>query len=239
LGGVAGVFAGNAIGSNNAASTGIRCENATATEVPRVAEGDNRLDDRANNIIAIASRAGLNEAQKAVQIVQSIICVYFPNHASSVEGIEFRESVENGLEVSPAGTRSGAGATGRIYVSRQFLQGTTSQFFARRVLQVRHELQHIEQYQSGMTGQGNRRQREFLAHATVALSNEVEGTGRMSRTTRRDVIDEALRHYYCMPDADQVRHRTLRDDLLRRRETLVRSGRLSTQTELPSSCPTE
>ena len=49
--------------------------------------------------------------------------------------------------------------------------------FARRVLQVAHELQHVQQQRDGMRGNRNEEKREFLAHSWGALEPAKTGTG--------------------------------------------------------------
>jgi hypothetical protein len=84
---------------------------------------------------------------------------YYPTEATKVAAVIYSESV-TGLRTTRAGT--GPTATGIIAVGRDFIDNTTETFFARRVLQVGHELQHIDQYRAGMIGANNKAKREFL-----------------------------------------------------------------------------
>src|SRR4029434_2394391 len=94
--------------------------------------------------------------------------------------------------------------TGIITVGRDFIDHTTDRFFARRVLQVGHELRHIDQYRAGMIGPSNKAKREFLAHYWTALAAEKPGTGCVNKATRVAMIDCALANCHCMNPTDRA-----------------------------------
>jgi hypothetical protein len=106
---------------------------------------------------------------RAVRAVWSILRTYYPTEAAKVAAVVYSEGVQ-GLRTTRAGT--GPTATGIITVGRTFVEHTTDRFFARRVLQVGHELRHIDQYRAGMIGPANKAKREFLAHSWTAFARK-------------------------------------------------------------------
>lgn len=203
-----------------------------ATDVGRQAQGQaNALDARATAIIATATGAGENSA-KALQVVNDMICVYMPSQASKVRKINYY-SAEPGLGVKSVGT--GATTRGDICVGDNFLTGTTRANLSRRLLQLAHELEHIEQYRTGLAGQNNRPLREFLAFYHEALADEFIGTRRMPDNTRKDLIDGALGQYNCFSTELQTTHRSKQQDLLTRRQT-VNGTNGNDPTSPPTGC---
>jgi hypothetical protein len=167
-----------------------------------------------------------------VTVVQNIIRQYYPSEISKVSKIEYEED-EPGLDVTSVGT--GPTTRGRITVGRYFVENTNRRHFARRVLQTGHELQHIDQWRSGMAGSNRQNEREFLAFHREALAPELPGTGRVSHATRRTLIDAALGYYYCLDEEKQKEYAQQRQELLARREIENRSGG-NEPTEPPTSC---
>jgi hypothetical protein len=157
------------------------------------------LDATAQRIIAAAQNTSVPEDQRAVQVVRDILNTYYPGDVSKVADVRWQAGL-NGLETQAV---NGPTATGVIFVGRQFLQGTNATFFARRVLQVGHELRHIDQHRQNLGGPANKVKREFMAHCWTALAGELPGTGCLPATMRLAIIDCALRFYYCMSAADQ------------------------------------
>lgn len=161
----------------------------------------NALDATARAIIAEAQDPKLGVYGRAVRAVWSILRTYYPTEATKVAAVVYSERVR-GLQTTRAGT--GPTATGIITVGRTFIENTTSTFFARRVLQVGHELRHIDQYRAGMIGPANKAKREFLAHCWTALAPEKPGTGCVARATRVDIIDCALAYCHCMSATERA-----------------------------------
>lgn len=210
----------------------IACEGAP-TAPPRAAQGtQNTLDARAQGIIDIASGTGSIES-KAVAAVTQIICQYYPSDAAIVSGVRYNGSLQ-GLDTTSVGR--GATTTGTIGVGNYFVQNTTAAYFARRVLQVGHEVQHIRQYRSGLAGANNTDEREFLAFAENGLADEFEGTGRMSRSTRLTIIDAAIGYYQCFSEELKTRHQSRFTQLRTRRAEIVDSGRVRDPEAEPSAC---
>jgi hypothetical protein len=177
----------------------------------------NALDATAKAIIAAAQDPKLGIYGRAVRAVWSILRTYYPTEATKVAAIVYSEMVR-GLQTTRAGT--GPTATGIITVGRDFIDHTTDRFFARRVLQVGHELQHIDQYRAGMIGPANKAKREFLAHCWTALAAEKPGTGCVARATRMAIIDCALAYCHCMSAAERSRYTAHERRLLDLRSSL-------------------
>jgi hypothetical protein len=180
------------------------------------------VDADAQRIIALAQDTSRPIGQRAVAAVRAIIDQYFASDASKINQIVY-DQAEPGLEITLRG--SGPSTTGIIRVGRYFVENTTQRHFARRVLQVRHEIEHVEQQRAGMAGEHRQDEREFIAFYHEALATELPGTGRMQHSTRVHAIDAALGYYYCLSSDLQQSNTTRRDELVRRRgEAVRRSG---------------
>lgn len=202
------------------------CVKSVATGIQKA--GDNPLDEKAKRIIQAAKDTSKPIDQRAIDAVNNIVRTYYD--PSLVEKVVYDEK-DPGLTTSPVGR--GRDIKGEITVGKYFIEHID--FFARRVLQVGHELQHVQQQRSGMGGHAKKNEREFLAFHWEATQPEKAGTGRMPHSTRVSLIDEALRNYYCMPDADQKRYADKKAELLRLRGSEERaSGR--GHTEPPKEC---
>jgi hypothetical protein len=181
------------------------------------------VDQNAQNIIDLAQDRSRPINERAVAVVQAIITNYYPNEASKISRIIYREN-ERGLHITYEGR--GASTTGILEVGRYFVENTTQRHFARRVAQVRHEIEHVEQQRAGMVGERRQDEREFFAFYHEALFQELPGTGRLQHSTRVQLIDGALGYYYCLSADLQTANSTRRDELIARRSTEVqRSGR--------------
>jgi hypothetical protein len=219
----------------------FQANNALA-ESPAPVQSRCTLDANALSIIAAAQDARAPIDVRARETVRRIIGTYYPADAAKVSGVQFLELVRGsdgamrplqGLETVSEGT--GPATRGLIRIGRDFIDGTNAQFFARRVLQVGHELRHIDQWRTGMTGPARSPEREFLAHAWTALTPEMPGTGCMPHATRVRIIDAALGNLNCLAPAERARHAQTAATLiaLRAREEQA-SGRPATPA--PSTC---
>jgi hypothetical protein len=177
----------------------------------------NPLDATARAIITAAQDPKLGIYGRAVRAFWSILRTYYPTDATKVAAVVYSERVK-GLQTTRAGT--GPTATGIVAVGRDFIDHTTNTFFARRVLQVGHELQHIDQYRAGMIGPSNKAKREFLAHYWTALAPEKPGTGCVTRATRAAIIDCALAYCHCLSAADRAHYSAHERRLLDLRRSL-------------------
>ena len=205
---------------------------ASTTPPARAAQGRaNPLDSTATNIINIATNTSLNNAQKSQRLITAIICYYYPQHQSLVRNILY---VANTAGLMTTRIGRGSNALGDITVGDYFIQQTTRRGIARRVLQLGHELRHILQYRRGLIGRSNKNEREFLAFHENALADEFVGTGRMSNSTRRNLIDAALGYYYCFSHQLQRQYDSQRRALLTRRRQI--NSRTGKPTTAPTSC---
>jgi hypothetical protein len=184
----------------------------TATAAP--AASTSALDDQALAIINAAQAAQPAAAERGKAVVRQIIDTYYADRASTVRGITY-ESGDPGLTTTSGG--QGATSTGSIAVGDYFLTNTTRAGFARRVLQVGHELEHIQQYRSGLGGGTHRHEREFLAFYHEGTGAALAHTGRVAHATRVSLIDEAIRHYNALSDDDKRRYADQYNDLLAKR----------------------
>jgi hypothetical protein len=180
-----------------------------------------QLDQTAKDIIRDAQDTTRDVGVRAVAAVLAIIRAYFPAQQSKVSGVTY-DQTDPGLTTTSQGT--GATAKGQIAVGQSFVEHTTSQGLARRVLQVAHELEHIDQYRSGLGGAAHRHEREFLAFYHEALAQEVAHTGLMQHSTRIALIDEALGHFACLDAALQKQYSDKQQELLARRAAELKAG---------------
>lgn len=129
----------------------------------------------ADAIVTSAKDSHVPLGDRAVAAVKSIVREYYD------ESMLVYDENEGGLSTTPVGR--GSGIKGKITVGKYFIEHIDA--FARRVLQVGHELQHVQQQRDGMGGPRNKDKREFLAHSWGALEPEKNGTGRLPDAQRR------------------------------------------------------
>lgn len=191
------------------------------------------VDADARRIIAIAADTNQPVATRAVATVQAIIAQYFAADASKIAEIVYDDS-QPGLESTFRG--HGAATTGIVRVGRNFVAQTTQRHFARRVLQVRHEIEHVEQQRAGMAGRNRQDEREFIAFYHEATATVLRGTGRLQHSSRVELIDAALGYYYCLSSQLQESNAARRDELVSRRREEVRRSNRTDLGEAPTSC---
>jgi hypothetical protein len=124
------------------------------------------------------------------------------------------------LTTTPAAKAPKGSEQGSIASSDDFLDHTTKQGFARRVLQVGHELMHVEQHRQGMGGSKKSAEREFLAYAWESTAAEVAGTGRMNSGTRLSLIEGAIKNYNLLDEEHQKRYQGEYDKVVKMKEAL-------------------
>jgi hypothetical protein len=184
------------------------------------------LDDRARAIITAAQATTPGIDERAVNAVWAIINTYYSDKKSMVSGVSYSAS-EPGLLTTSHGT--GDKSTGSIAVGHYFVTNTSDAYFARRVVQVGHELEHIQQHREGKGGEGHRHEREFLAFYHEGLNAALAHTGRISHSTRVDLMDQAIRNYNAMTDEQKRQYADKYRDLLERRtEEQRKSGHATT-----------
>lgn len=216
-------------GAGNAAVTRLLARDEAGTTTKPSAS---TLDAKAQAIVDAAQDASKPLAERAVQAVKRIIATYFSAEDELVKGVDYKKD-EPGLNTEVGTAKD---AKGRIDVGDSFVNNTTKAGFARRVIQVDHELEHIRQHRAGMGGPKTKNLREFLAFHREALAPEFAGTGKVSHATRVDLIDAALKNYFCMSDDQQKEHAGKKDELLKVRPDHVEKSH-KTFPEPPSSCP--
>jgi hypothetical protein len=195
----------------------------------------NPLDDKAKAIIGKAKDTTVDADKRAVQLVNDIITEYYAGDAAKVDRVVFDDAkAGSGLDTVSVG--SGPTTKGKISVGNYFVNNVDS--FARRVLQVGHELEHIDQYRGGLAGGQNKNKREFLAFHDESLAVEKTGTGRLSFATRLALIDAALGYYYCLSDEEQKSLDSKKQALLKRRAEVNGKGG-NDPTDPPTKCKTQ
>jgi hypothetical protein len=221
-------------GRRVAAGDALRAEARVPAGTLQRQKDKNPLNEKAKAIIAKAKDDKTKVEDRAVQTVKSIIKEYYSSDESKVDSVVYDDKkAGDGLSVTSKG--SGEKTTGIIYAGKKFLESVTERHFARRVLQVGHELEHIDQWRKGMAGGKKSDEREFLAFYHEALAAEKPGTGRMTRSTRVLLIDAALGYYYCLTAEQQKQYAANKKELLDRRpEEVKASGQES--TEPPTEC---
>lgn len=192
----------------------------------------NSVGSAAQGIIDAAkdSKATPATDRRATNAVWAILRTYYTGEVGKISEVVYDEN-DRGLTTSPVG--NGATLTGRISVGKYFLDHIDS--FARRVLQVGHELQHVDQQRGGMGGPAHQNEREFLAYDWEALQEPKAGTGRLGAAMRRDMIDCALGHYYCLSAQEQQGFDAKKLELLKERQKVNgRNG--NPPTDAPIAC---
>ncbi len=203
------------------------------------------LAPRAEQIVQIAQNTEMPLRERAVLVVERIIEQYFPSYGDRVREIKYRRILPGfdtdipALEVGRWRPRGGGTATTAVlFVSRAFIQNTVPIHFARRVQQVRHELEHIDQYRQGMAGRRRRYEREFLAHYHGVHFSPPPGTGRIQNAMRVRMIDTALGYFHCLNRRLQEQHRTQFERLLFYRPLYIQRSRRRPEHfgSVPTSC---
>ncbi|MCW0200287.1 DUF4157 domain-containing protein [Rhodanobacter thiooxydans] len=215
------------------------------------------VDANAQAIIDAAKDAAKtpDAGKRATSLVWSILKTYYPSEAAEVREVVY-DPQDPGLTTqpilsagtlgrpcsAPTGSAGGASAipvpTGanlqvKICVGDSFLGQVEG--FARRVLQVGHELQHAAQQRAGLGGRANKNKREFGAYAWEALQDPKPGTGRISYATRLQLIDCALSILQCMSSDEQKANESRKQELLKKRAEANGKGG-NDPTQPPSSC---
>lgn len=188
---------------------------------------NNPLDSKAKAIIRVAQDTNISLQKRAVDLVSSILRTYYSTELAKVPKIEYIDHLPEddkkpkdqwfqGLDTTSSGL--GAKATGVVrVVTSYFVDNTNERQFARRVLQVGHELQHIDQYRAKMTGANRSNEREFLAFTWEALADEKPSTGCMNAGTRLALLNGALKYYDKMAHDVQKNYTDQRAKLVARK----------------------
>lgn len=205
-------------------------------------ESKDVLDAKARAIIALAEDQKTGAEVRAVAIAKQIIKTYYSQDERLVDSVVYNNAkAGDGVVADQKFTRSSQNeeSIGIIYVGDTFLSGVNKKHFARRVLQIGHEIEHIHQWRERLPGGHKKAEREFLAFFHEALLPEKPGTGRMQRSTRLRLIDASLRNFICMPSDRQHNHSAKKKELLERRAAEIASGGTPDSPDAPTECREE
>jgi hypothetical protein len=198
----------------------------------------NPLDEKAKAIIAIAKDDTKKAEVRGVEVVQAIINEYYSADKPLVDSVVFDNSqAGSGVKASQVFSKTSKPeeSTGIIYVGDTFLGAVNETHFARRVLQVGHEIEHIHQWREGLAGGHKKNEREFLAFYHEATLPEKPGTGLMVPGTRVVLIDGALGNFYCMDATKQKEHATKQKELVDLRASIISAG-TKAKGPAPTTC---
>lgn len=177
------------------------------------------LDEQARAIISAAQAETPGIEERAVNAVRAIIDSYYPDKKSMVKEVKWAATLD-GLMTTAQG--KGPKVTGVISVGEKFIVHTKSQHFARHVLQVGHELEHIQQHRDGLGGDKKKHEREFLAFYHEGTATELPHTGHMRPEMRIRLLDEAIQNYNALSDGDKRKYVDQYRDLLEQKARFQR-----------------
>ncbi len=205
---------------------------ATTLQRQQPTQSQTALDQTALQIIGIAQNTQRDLALRAIEVVYRIISAYYPADASKISGVGFEDGV-GGLVTDLSGP--GPNPRAIVKVGKYFVENTNALHFARRVLQVGHEIEHISDWAAGMAGPRRSDEREFRAFYHAGIAQEKPHTGRMQHIDRVSQIDAALGYFNCLSQTLQQQYAKENQELLTRRPIEIRrSGR--TVGPAPTSC---
>jgi hypothetical protein len=193
----------------------------------------NTIDSRAEALINLAQDTSVAIDQRAQRIVAQILATYYPSDASKFTQINWVET-NPGVTAVCASTGTPT-MTCTMEVGRYFVEHISRSGIARRVLQIGHEIQHVNQHRKSLGGGTRRHEREFLSFHWEATAPEAAGTGRMPHATRVALIDAAIQHYNCFTTAEKSTYNTQYQQLLTLRQSeQAASG--NPATPVPAQC---
>jgi hypothetical protein len=205
------------------------------------------LSPDACRIINIAKLAPHDDSG-AKQVVMAIVKQYYSNYENKINDIKHENSGPynpDGKKVKVTGllTQCTTGKTPVcvIFVSDYFLNNITFNrgAFARRVIQIGHEMDHIDQH-VGSTRITSQDEREFLAFYNESLAVEKPGTGMISHSMRATLIDSAMGYYHCLEKATKLKYNVRFKELeIRRKKEIdeyLAKGYKEDLGQAPSSC---
>jgi hypothetical protein len=196
-------------------------------------QGGHGIDAQAEALIALAQNAATPIDQRGKELVAQMLAAYYPNDAAKFKAIKYIAATQGVLADCPA---SGpASMTCKLEVGSYFVEHTTKREISHRVLQLGHEIQHVEQHRQGMGGDAHRHEREFLAFHWEATAPEKAGTGHLQHSTRVMVIDAALGHYNCLTAAEKASYDSRYKQLLTLRQS-EQTASHQPATRAPTGC---
>jgi hypothetical protein len=206
---------------------------AGASKGTTVQRQPNPIDAQAQALITLAQDTTVQIDQRAQRLITQMLAAYYPTDASKFTQVTWVETNPGLTAVCPS--NSTATTTCTIEVGRYFVEHTNSAGISRRVLQLGHEIQHVNQHRQLMGGATQRHKREFLAFHWEATATEAVGTGRMAHATRVALIDAAIGHYNCFTAPEKTTYNSQYQQLLTLRQTeQTASG--NPATPVPTQC---
>jgi predicted metallopeptidase len=199
------------------------------------------LDEDAERIVAVVipnSSDKRDPKVKAVELVYSILNKYFSGYQDKISGVGFdNKEAGDGLLVHQV-IKPDKKIYGFIWVGDKFVsQLIQDKFtFASHVAKVAHELEHIDQWRSGLVGHDKKDEREFMAHYHEAIFTEPQGTGAVHHSTRARHLDAALGLYNCLDAQLQKKYEDIKKELLDRRPREVKYGHKDKHPDPPTKC---
>src|SRR5438132_1544753 len=203
--------------AGNAAVSQLMIQRDDDHSVAAPGKSTTAADEHAKAIVTAAQAETPGIEERAVNAVTAIIDTYYPEKKSMVELVKWWETDLDGLQTTAQG--SGTKVTGVIEVSRKFITHNTGRNFARHVLQVGHEVEHIQQHRDGMGGKKKKPEREFLAFYHEGIATEVPHTGHMGPEMRIDLLNEAIVNYNKLSDDDKKKYEDQYKDLLEKKSS--------------------
>jgi hypothetical protein len=199
------------------------------------------LDKDAEEIVAVVMPNSSDKRDpevKGVELVYRILNKYFSGYKDRISGVGFdNKKAGDGLLVHQV-TKPDKKIYGFIWVGNKFVsQLIKDKFtFASHVAKIAHELEHIDQWRSGLVGHDKQDEREFMAHYHEAIFNEPQGTGAVSHSTRARHLDAALGLYNCFDAQLQKKYDDIKKELLDRRPREVKYGYKDEHPDPPTKC---
>jgi hypothetical protein len=197
--------------AGNAAVSELMIQRDDDHSAPAPTKSTAAADEHAKAILAAAQADTPGIEERAVNAVTAIIDTYYPDKKSMVKEVKWVADLD-GLMTTAQG--KGPKVTGVIKVGEKFITHTTGPNFARHVLQVGHELEHIQQHRDGMGGKKKEPEREFLAFYHEGTATEVPHTGHMGPEMRIRLLNQAIVNYNLFSDDDKKKYEDQYKDLL-------------------------
>src|SRR5438132_11933233 len=202
--------------AGNAAVSQLMIQRDDDHSAPATTKSTAAADEHAKAIVAAAEADTPGIDQRAINAVTAIIDTYYPDKKSMVSEVTW---VEKLLGLMTVAQGKGPKVTGEIQVGKDFIETTRGPNFARHVLQVGHELEHIQQHRDGMGGKKKAPEREFLAFYHEGTATEVPHTGHMGQEMRIDLLNEAIVNYNKLSDDDKKKYEDQYKDLLEKKSS--------------------
>jgi hypothetical protein len=189
---------------------------------PPAAAAAGQKDQDAIAIINYARSQQATPQTGAVEVVKKMLNKYYPGDVAKVKDVAFdNQKAVGGLSTESIFDQTQQLYMGKLWVGQDFFDAIVDSKlgkFAHRVLQLGHEIEHIDQHRAGKVGPGKKDEREFLAFAHEGLAVEKPGTGTLWRPRRVAIIDQAIGYYFCLGANEQKSYQANEQQLEARRQ---------------------